>query len=276
MRKPFWLPFLFLSVFIYTTVNASGDPYPAGARTWGLGNASVTLADGWSLFNNPAGMSGIKQFHLMAAYDNKYGLEGMQTMSAGLIRPFKYGHAGLSIHRFGDELYSEHLLGMAYSHKISRVQLGAKINYMQIHLTDIGSKSTFTLEFGGIAEITPQLVFGAHVYNINQARLADYQDERIPTVMKVGISYKAFNKLLLAIETEKDVDFPAVVKAGIEYEIIKNLHLRTGISSKPFVNYFGIGFSPKRLQFDYAVRSHPVLGLSHHLSLALRLEKKRA
>lgn len=273
MRKPYWLSFLFL--FIVTRLSASGDPSPAGARTWGLGNSAVTLADSWSLFNNPAGLSGVKYLHVMAAYDNRYGLTGMQSMSTGLIYPSAYGNFGFNIQRFGDDLYNEHLLGIAYSHKVSRVQLGAKVNYVQIHLDNLGSKGTFSMDFGGIAEITPQLFFGAHVYNLNQAKLADYQDERIPTVMKAGVSYKAFSKLLLALETEKDVDFPAIVKAGIEYEIIKNLHLRTGISSKPFINYFGVGFSPKRLQFDYAVRSHPVLGLSHHLSLALRLEKKR-
>jgi hypothetical protein len=272
--KKLYLPFWFL-LAIHSAFG-SGDPYPAGARAWGLGNAAATLADSWSLFNNPAGISGVSQVHLLAAYDNRYGLPGMQSMATGVVYPSDFGNVGLSIHRFGDELYSEHLVGVAYSHKVSRVMLGAKLNYVQVHVDNLGSKGTIALEFGGIAEITPQLFFGAHVYNFNQAKLADYQDERIPTVMKAGISYKAFNKLLLSVETEKDVDFPATVKAGIEYQIVKNLYLRTGMSSKPFVNYFGIGFSPKRLQFDYSVRSHPVLGMSHHLSIGFRLEKKRA
>lgn len=270
------LPLFFLFLIYVPQAVASGDPFPVGGRALGLANAAVTLTDGWSLFNNPGGIAGVDRKHILFAYDNRYGMPGMQSLAAGFIYPSDYGNFGVSIHRSGDDLYSEHVAGLAYAHKISRVQLGIKVNYVQVQVADVGARRTLALEFGGIAEITPQLFFGAHIYNFNQAKLADYQDERIATVMKAGISYKPFSKLLLAIETEKDVDFPAIVKAGIEYEIVKNLHVRTGISSKPFVNYFGIGFSPKRLQFDYAVRTHPVLGLSHHLSLGFRFEKKSA
>lgn len=255
---------------------ASGDPFPVGARALGLANASVTLADSWSLFNNPGGIASVKRSYINFAYDNRYGIPGMQSIATGLVYPTNYGSFGLSIHRFGDDLYSEHLVGFAYGHKISRVQLGVKANYVQIHADNAGAIGRLALEFGGIAEILPQLSFGAHIYNFNQAKLAPYQDERIPTVMKAGISYKPFQKLLLAIETEKDVDFKASIKTGLEYEIVKNLHLRTGISTNPSVNYFGIGFKPKRLQFDYALRTHPNLGLSHHVSLAFRFEKKSA
>jgi hypothetical protein len=93
--------------------------------------------------------------------------------------------------------------------------------------------------------------------------------------MKAGISYKPFKKLMLNLETEKDIDYPAMVKAGVEYEIVTHLFLRTGITSKPFVNHFGIGFSRKHFHFDYALRTHPVLGFSHHLSLVCSFEKKK-
>jgi hypothetical protein len=265
-----------LCVISVIQVLASGDPFPVGARALGVANASVTLADGWSLFNNPGGIAGIKQTYVVFAYDNRYGMPGMQSIATGLIYPSAYGSFGFSIHRFGDDLYSEHLLGVAYSHKISRVQLGIKANYVQIHAENLGSRGRLALEFGGIAEILPQLSFGAHIYNFNQAKLAEYQDERIPTIMKAGISYKPFPKLLMVIETEKDVDFKANIKTGLEYEIVKNLQLRTGISSNPAVTHFGIGFKPRNFQFDYALRTHPNLGISHHISLAFRFEKKSA
>jgi hypothetical protein len=256
-------------------VLASGDPLPAGGRTWGIGNTAVTLTDSWSLFNNPAGISGQKQLTIICTYDNRFGMPGMQSFATGMVLPLKYGSVGIHVSRFGDELYSEHFAGVAYSHQISKVQLGMKANYVQIGAGDLGARRTFTFQFGGIAAITPQISFGAHIYNFNQARLAEYQDERIPTVMKAGLSYKPFTKLMLNLETEKDIDYPATVKAGIEYQIVSHLFLRTGITSKPFVNHFGIGLSRKHFQFDYALRTHPVLGFSHHLSLAYSFEKNK-
>jgi hypothetical protein len=131
------------------------------------------------------------------------------------------------------------------------------------------------MEFGGVATITPHLSFGAHVYNLNQAKLARYQDERLATLMKTGVSYKPIARLMLNLEAQKDIDFPAMVKAGVEYEIVKSFYLRTGVSTKPYISYFGIGVHKKKIQFDYALRTHTALGLSHHLSISLAFEKRK-
>jgi hypothetical protein len=267
--------FLLLSLLsIPWQLSASGDPQPAGGRGAGLANAAVTLTDQWALFTNAAGIAGNTAIHTLFAYDNRFGVAGMQSLAAGVLYPTRYGNWGACISRLGDALYSESLAGLAYGHQISNVRLGLKVNYLQVHISDLGTRGNLVMEFGGIADILPQLSFGAHVYNFNQARLADYQDERIPTVMKAGLAYKPFSKLMLVLETEKDVDFPARVKAGLEYEIVKNFRLRTGIGTRPFTNHFGFGLSPKNLSFDYAFRTHPALGYSHHLSLAYRIEKR--
>jgi hypothetical protein len=252
---------------------ASGDPWPVGGRASGIANTAVTITDSWALFNNPGGLAGIRQYHLLFDYDNRFGIAGLQSIAAGVVLPARYGSYGVSVQKTGDALYSEQMAGAAFSHKINHVQLGIKASYLQIHVGDIGTKAALVMEFGGVASITPQLSFGAHVYNLNQAKLARYQDERIPTVMKTGLSYKPINKLMLNLEAQKDIDFPAVVKAGVEYEIVKNIYLRTGISTKPSINYFGWGLHKKVFHFDYAMRSHTVLGLSHHLSVALPFGK---
>jgi hypothetical protein len=93
--------------------------------------------------------------------------------------------------------------------------------------------------------------------------------------MKAGISYKPIVGLMLNLETQKDIDFPATVRAGVEYEIVKNFYLRTGVSTKPYINYFGMGLHKKKFHFDYALRTHTALGLSHHLSVAVCFDKKK-
>ena len=254
---------------------ASGDPWPIGGRASGIANTSVTLTDSWALFNNPAGLAGITQMHLMFAYDNRFGIAGLQSMAAGAVFPSRYGCFGFSVQKLGDALYSEQMAGLAFSHKMGLVQLGMKASYMQVHVGDRGTKGALVMEFGGVATITPQLSFGAHIYNFSQAKLARYQDERIPTVMKTGLSYRPISKVMLNIEAQKDIDFPAMVKAGVEYQLIKNLYLRTGITTKPHVTYFGVGLHKKRFHFDYALRTHASLGLSHHLSVAVVFEKRK-
>ena len=253
---------------------ASGDPWPVGGRASGIANTALTLTDGWSLFNNPAGLAGSKQLHVLFAFDSRFGIAGLQSVGAGVAMPLRQATVGISVQKLGDALYSEQMAGIAFSHKISHVQLGIKANYVQVHVGDLGTKGALAMEFGGIATITPQLFFGAHVYNFNQAKLASYQDERIPTVMKTGLSYRPITRLMLNLEAQKDTDFPATVNAGIEYQIVSQFYLRTGIATKPGIQHFGIGVHKKKFHFDYALRTHPTLGLSHHLSVALTFDRK--
>ena len=258
---------------------ASGDPFPIGARSLGLGNAAVTLSDHWSLFNNVGGLAGANRAvegrrTVMSSFSGPYGVAGLSTLAVGAVLPTRYGTFGVGVQRFGGELHHEHLVGLAYGHRIEHVSLGVKINYAQIATRGLGSRGVIAIEFGGVVQLLPDLRFGAHLYNLTQAKLADYGDERLPTLMKAGLSYQPTKQLMLNAEAEKDLDFPAVFKAGLEYEIVKNAYLRTGISSKPFANHFGVGLLHRNLHFDYALTTHPQLGFSHHLSLALGLEKK--
>lgn len=271
--KHFYFFLLFFASFS-SVLFASGDPVPAGGRAWSLAGTTLTLTDGWALFSNAAGLTGVTSPHFLFACDHRYGLAGFNTVTAGFVFPTRYVKAGISFERFGDQLYNEQKLGIAFSHKLDRVSLGLKVNYFQVAISETGTHKRLLFELGGITEITPKLFFGAHVYNFNQARMANYQDERIPTVLKAGLSWRPISKVMLNAETTKDIDFPATFNAGVEYEAVKNVYLRTGISTNPTINYFGLGLQHKQLGFDYALRTHPILGWSHHLSMSLKIRKK--
>jgi hypothetical protein len=77
-----------------------------------------------------------------------------------------------------------------------------------------------------VANLSKELTIGAHVYNPTRAKLADYDNERVPTIMKLGLDYKFSNKVFLAIETEKDINYSPVVKVGVEYHAVEMLYLR--------------------------------------------------
>lgn len=264
---------LIISLLAFTEVRASGDPFPLGARAWGMANASVTLTDGWSLWNNTAGLAQVKDRQLLFAYDLRFGMAGLQTMAVGYVQPLRKGVAGVGVSRFGDELYSESTVGVAYGYQLDKISFGLKINYLQTAMAEIGSRRRITFELGCVAQLLPQLRLGAHIHNFSQTRFA--ADERIATVMKAGLSYLPIQKFMLNAEVEKDIDYPASFRIGAEYEIVRNLRLRTGIHTQPGVYCFGFGFSPKKLHLDYALRTHPVLGLSHQVSVVVRLTERK-
>jgi hypothetical protein len=271
-----------LMFFILFIINhlaiAQMDNQAMGGRALGAGNAVVTVADSWSLFNNVGALGNWEQPAMMLAYDYRYGFASFQTIAVGAVAPLKKGVVGLNFTRFGDELYNEQKIGLGYSYAIENVSLGLKINYLQVYLQDLASRGNLVFELGGVAKLSKSLSFGAYIYNFSQSKINSQFDEsiRIPIVMKAGLAYQPIKVLQLNIETEKNLDFPNRIKFGLDYQLVKKVYLRSGIQTQPWVNHYGVGFKPRRWQFDYALHTHSRLGWAHHISFSYWLGKINA
>src|SRR5690606_29790699 len=99
--------------------------------------------------------------------------------------------------------------------------------------------------FGGLATITPQLKFGAHIAHVNQPLIDDISGERIPARMAAGIAWST-DKLFVTAELEKELRYPTTVKAGFEYMVYNKLAFRTGFNIDPDAGFLGLGFKTSR------------------------------
>ncbi|MEM6298510.1 MAG: hypothetical protein AAF740_07470, partial [Bacteroidota bacterium] len=249
-----------------------------GAEAFGMGNTNLTVGNTWAVFNNIGALARADEMAMAVNYTNYYGISGFNTVGAAFVTPLNIGKnggmAGAGFWNFGDGNYSENKVSLGYSHKIGMMSLGIQVNYFQTMIAEFGTKSVIALELGGVADLREDLKLGMHIYNFNQAKLANFEDERIPTIMRAGLSYEPIKKLMLNLETEKEVDEPAMFKAGLAYQVLEDkLTFRTGLSTEPFINYFGLGFKYKFLIIDYALNTHPDLNMTNHLSIVYRFEK---
>lgn len=263
----------YLSLHSSFCIGQAGD-YSIGGRSAGIGNASLTLADSYGLINNPAGIAQLTDISLFASYENRYLLEDFQVFGAGAVVPVGGFSTGIGFYRFGGKLYNEQMISLKGAHKVGFMSLGAGLNYVQYNLETLGTTGVLVLDFGGIAKISDQFFVGAHIYNITQTKLVEDTGERVPTVMRLGISYRPMESFMLNLETIKDVNYPAGVKAGIEYSIIPQLALRSGFSTSPFISCFGVGFQPKKFKVDYSFRNDARLGDMHQISVSYALPGK--
>lgn len=264
--------FLFgLFVCLQLSLVAQDGKFNFGARNSGMAGASVTLGDQYSLFNNIGGLASVTDHALFGGYQNRYGVTEFQVIGAGAIYHSSIGNAGVGFYKFGDDLFSQQRIHLAIGNKFQMVSLGLGADLLQYNVSTVGTKQALAIQFGGIAEITSKLFFGAHIFNLNQVNLVETTGERVPTVMKAGVSYRPNEELMINAEVEKDLDFDEIIKVGLEYQIIEHVFLRTGISTEPFLSAFGVGFHPKKLQFDYSYSNDSKLGSIHELSLAFSL-----
>jgi hypothetical protein len=245
-----------------------------GARANGLGNASSCLADGWSLANNVGGLAKVDKPNAGFSYHAIPSASFFNRMSAVISIPVRNGATGLSVFRFGDDLYNEQIVSLGVAHKFGLASLGVKVNYLQYNAEAMGRREAWTCSFGGIAEITPRLLVGAHIININQPVINTLTGERIPTRLIAGIALKPSEKIFIAGEIEKDLEYSPVFKTGLEYQALKKIAFRTGLNLNPEVAFFGMGFKPGKFHLDYALQLNNSFGLSHQATVTCELTGK--
>lgn len=270
----FLLRLICLSTVPYFPAAAGGENPPVGARAAGMANASLTLQEEWAYFNNMAGLAGLKERSAGISFENRFHISAFSTGAFCLALPGRKGTAGLGISAFGDQLYKEQKAGIAYAGKIRFMNLGMKAEYLQITIEETGTRRAMIFSLGGIAELSRELVFGAHLYNFNQAGLLKTEKEKVPVIMKAGISWRPHQKLMINAETEKDIDHAASFKGGMEYTLIEKFFIRTGVSTYPFASHFGTGITKRNFSLNYAWSIHSKAGYLHHLSLAWKINRK--
>ena len=141
-----------------------------GARHAGSGYATFTVSDEAAIFNNVAGLAGIRNPVTLFCQEVAANLPGANRVAATFALPTRAGTWAIGAFRFGDKLYSEQLLSLGFANRIGSTALGVKFNYVQYRADAFGTTSTLTCDFAGIAEITPGLFVGAGIFNLTQSR----------------------------------------------------------------------------------------------------------
>jgi hypothetical protein len=254
---------------------AQSGRYEISARNAAIGGTSATINDAYSGYYNPAGLATYSEGPtVLAGYQNRFGISDLSSIGFGLVLPQSFGTFSIMANRFGlADYYNEQRAGLAFGNKIGFVSLGGSINYVQYSIETVGTRSMVSIDFGGSVDITKKLLFGSYIRNINQAKLQEFTDERLPTLFVVGFSYKASEALLLSTEIEKDLNFREIIKIGLEYKVAEFLYLRTGIRTQPREGTFGFGLKPNRFLIDYAYITTSALGDRHELSIAYTIKK---
>lgn len=254
----------------------AADNYPAGARSTGVANSSVTFADCWSAFHNQAALAWLEKISAGAAFDNRFTIGSLSNKAFVFALPLKAGTFALSGNVFGYSQYNEKKAGIAFAKKLGdKFSAGVQLNYLNTFINDdfYGSRTTFAVEAGLLAEPLKNFRVGLHIYNLSRAKLAEYADEKIPTIFRLGASYKFSEKLTWSIEEEKDIDQKAIFKSGLEYHVAEALYLRGGVSTNPSLFSFGFGLKINNLMLDIASTYHQVLGFSPAISLTWQFGK---
>ncbi|NND77197.1 MAG: hypothetical protein HKN39_03365 [Flavobacteriales bacterium] len=264
------------ALLFYLHSYAVNDNDPVGARSGGLGHASVSISDFWSLYNNQAGLAFLESPFAGISYENRFLRPELGRNFIGVAIPTNSGTVAFSLKSFGVHSYSEGKYGFSYARKLAeKMALGVQLNYMTItQRGDLGNKNSITAEIGFQAEIMEDLDIGVHVFNPTVSGLTDEPVENIPTVFRVGAKYTISDKVFVVAESEKDTQRPAFFKTGLEYHVHDKLYLRGGVSTNPTQSSFGFGLNLKNVRVDFAASYHQTLHYIPQFSLSYQFNKE--
>lgn len=266
--------FLFTTIIV-TTANAGNEDYPIGARSAGMGNASVSLGDLWSAHHNQAGLAFVHDVSAGVSYENRFLLKEISVRGGAVALPIKAGTFGLCITNFGYSQYSENKYSLSFAKAFGeKLSAGIAMDYLSTKIAEgYGNRGALAAEAGIIAKPLKGFTIGVHVFNPTRAKISAYDDERLPTIIRLGGDYMFSDKVRLAVEAQKDIKYKAEFKAGLEYLPVKELYLRIGVSTNPTLSTFGFGLNLKNFKIDFAASYHQTLGISPQLGLSYTFAK---
>lgn len=259
----------FCFIFIPLNIFAAGENFPVGTRPAALANTYVMHSDIWSVYHNQAGLGFYPHFSLGFHHENKFIVPEYSLHALALTIPTKPGTMGFSYSYFGYEKYNESKIGLGIGRSFgNKLAAGVQTNIHHIYIAgEFDNRNALSVEGGIQFKPDDKVSFGIHLFNPSRSTISANYADTLTTTLRAGASYSPFEKLILGFEIEKHINKSPVYKSGIEYQLFESLFLRTGISTNPVQNTFGIGYKMKKISADIAFTHHQILGFTPHFSL---------
>ena len=266
---------LLISILTFQLATSQNSNVAIGASAGGLGNSTVAYSQLWSVHNNQAGIGFLTSSEVGISYENRFGLKELGNKAIAGVYITPKGNWGLTIRSFGFKNYSENKFGLAYGRAISpKLSLGMQFNFHNIlQPAGYAALNRFTIEAGMMYKFSDKLHFATHLFNPTRTKIISYSNEKMPTILKVGLAYHYSTKVVAMAEIENDIDFQTNVKVGLSYKIVERITVRGGINTFPWRNFLGVGIVFDDLYVDASASFDPKLGISPQLSINYRFSK---
>ncbi len=217
--------------------------------------------------------------------------------AAGL--PDEYGaisfsFQGFGVNYLGNELSTEYTaalshgfylmkdihssLSLGYNLKFYHWKLGESVgtwvdlpDWRGYYLDDglsLGSASSYGIDIGAQASLYGRTFVGVYLLNINAPTIGANTRHDLPQRIVIGAAYKPQSGVTTSLSFNKAVGYDTQIEGGFEFQIVEYFALRLGAGTNPNRFSGGFGINIEGINFDYALRTHPVLSETHLFGLS--------
>lgn len=247
-----------------------------GARSAGLGHSSVTLIDVFAFHHNPGALGFMDHGSAAISYENRFLMRELQSQSFAVVQPIDKGVLSFGGQFYGYDSFRTNRFGGGYSMFLSeKLAAGVQINYLNLRLDPFyGVKHSVTGEIGLLTLLGEETFIGASVVNLGRARLSEFKDDRLSTIIRLGASHQLTDELLVMAELEQEVTYTARLRTGIEYQPLDIFYIRGGVQGNPMNFSLGMGFRFNNIMLEVATQYDQILGLTPVVSLLVDFNQR--
>jgi len=266
------LKLLLLLIFCLLTVQVFTQDftYISGARSKALADHATTFTDHWSAINNQAGLGFVTAFSAGIYFENRFNLKELNSGTFTMAIPAgKQSAVGISLYAFQQSvLFSRQKFGLGYGIKLSPTfSAGININLIRTSISDYADNLSLCGEIGILYMLTPKIRLGVHVFNPTASKYRGNEEEKIPVMMRMGLSYSISQKTLILIEIN-NISFEGFgCKAAFEHHLSERFSLQAGLNTKNWISSFGLRLRLKNISLNIAMQFYQVLGSTPGISL---------
>jgi hypothetical protein len=246
-----------------------------GARGLAMGEANIGFQNIDAAFSNQAGLAHLTSFGAVVTGERRFALSELSTLAAAAAYPTIAGTFAFHVQYYGFQDYNEQKLGIAYGRKLGKkFSAGAQISYLRTQIPLYGNSGLPVAEIGIQAEIARNLLVSTHLVSPFRAEITE--GENLPTILRIGLTWQASDKVLLTAQADKDIDFDARFRSGLDYKVSEIFQLRVGIATNPTQVGVGFGLIMKNgLALDVASGYNQLLGFMPGVGLKYSLNEKK-
>ena len=270
MLRYITLTSFFLFLFLRTTsLFSQNDLILPDARSMAVAGAGITFSDHWACFHNQAALAFVTRSSVGVYAENKYNIKELNSGAMALALPLnKLGVIGVSYYIFNNSsIYNRQKFSVAYAQKLGKaISAGVQFDLLYTHIENYNNNLSFCGEIGLLYRVSKNWEIGVHVFNLTAANYQKYENEQIPTIMKIGAAWHVGDNTLLIAEVENSSANNFTIRGGVEYEISKKVAFQLGMRSNQWIKSFGFSYKAKNLRINIGLEYHQLLGFSPGIS----------
>ena len=258
--------------FSPTITSGAFEKLETGAASIAMGNAMVAVQNNsHAIYYNPASISVSGKMQVAFTYQNFYEIGELNQVD--ITTNFLLGgHAfSAAVNRYGIPDYQEFQFTIGSNYNIAQdFEIGLSAQYYILSISEHGREQTWGINISFFYQFLSDLSIGAISTNLNQPEISK-ANEKLPQTMSLGLCYYPMEYMIISFELHRDIRFSPEYRAGFSYDLTSSFGIRAGIENN--IETFSIGFGVKTAWAcsDYAVKVHPILGVSHILTIQINL-----